>query len=106
MPCPFTYECLRYPEMISESKGFSLGKRLNGGRSTGELPGPGAYEMAESVTGGKVGGYMGRKLMRKRKVAQEDCFGKYELNYSASARYGPKFSFANDQKPWNKPIKD
>lgn len=54
----------------------------------------------------KLGGYMGRKLLRKKKIAQDDCFGKYDPKLSASARTGAKFSFGCDPKSWNKTVKD
>ncbi len=49
---------------------------------------------------------MGRKMLRKKKVTQEDCFGKYDPKMSVSARSGAKYSFANNAKPWNKVVKD
>lgn len=49
---------------------------------------------------------MGRKVLKKKKTSQQDCFGKYDPKFSASARDGAKFSFAYDAKPWNKPFKD
>lgn len=49
---------------------------------------------------------MGRKVLKKKKVTQEDCFGKYDPKISASARSGAKYSFGSDPKSWNKTIKD
>lgn len=74
--------------------------------TTGLNPGPGAYEVAENITSTKLGGYMGRKMLKKKKVSQEDCFGKYDPKMSVSARSGAKFTFSSDAKPWNKPLKD
>ena len=49
---------------------------------------------------------MGRKVVRKKKVMQEDCFGKYDPKIIVSARSGGKYSFGTDAKPWNKATKD
>ena len=69
-------------------------------------PGPGAYEMTENIAVTKLGGYMGRKIAKKKKVVQEDCFGKYDPKILASARTGGKYTFGSDAKPWNKATKD
>ncbi len=74
--------------------------------TNGFNPGPGAYETSEDISAVKLGGYMGRKVVKKKKVSQEDCFGKYDPKMSASARTGAKYTFGSDAKPWNKATKD
>lgn len=69
-------------------------------------PGPGTYQMAENIAAPRLGGYMGRKIMRKKKAVQEDCFGKYDPKVIVSARTGGKYTFGSDAKPWNKATKD
>ncbi len=93
---------------MDEKKGFSLGKKINspGNLAEGTIPGPGNYEMAENMAAPRLGGYMGRKIVKKKKVVQEDCFGKYDPKMTASARSGGKYSFGSDAKPWNKTTKD
>ena len=74
--------------------------------STGFNPGPGTYEISEDINTTKLGGYMGRKTLKKKKITREDCFGKYDPKMSASARSGAKYSFGSDAKSWNKTRKD
>lgn len=85
-----------------------MGKKINSlaNMTTGSNPGPGTYQMAENMAAPRLGGYMGRKIVRKKKVVQEDCFGKYDPKIIVSARSGGKYSFGSDAKPWNKAIKD
>ena len=45
-------------------------------------------------------------MLKKKKITQDDCFGKYDPKIMASARSGPKFSFSTDPKSWNKTTKD
>lgn len=86
-----------------------MGMRVNSGdlmTATVHNPGPGAYEVAENMSLQKSGGYMGRKMLKKKKSTQDDCFGKYDPKISASARSGTQFTFTIDQKACSKPQKD
>ena len=85
-----------------------MGKKINllGNMVTSVIPGPGNYEMAENMAAPRLGGYIGRKIVRKKKAVQEDCFGKYDPKMIASARSGGKYSFGSEAKPWNKATKD
>lgn len=96
---PFAYDCPRYLEKIDDKKGFSLGKKIeNQEANKVNIPGPGAYQVGENVAENKVGGYMGRKTLKKKKVPLDQCFGKYDPNFSASARNGPQYKFPIEQK--------
>ncbi len=46
----------------------------------------------------KRGGYMSQKMLSKNKSSQDDCFGKYDPNMTASLRTGPEYSFCSDYK--------
>jgi hypothetical protein len=69
-------------------------------------PGPGTYKVAENIEQPRKGGYMGRKISKKKKNMQDDCFAKYNPKFYASAREGAKFSFASEAKPWDRPSRD
>jgi hypothetical protein len=54
--------------------------------------------VSDKIAVPKLGGYMGRKSLKKKKSTQDDCFGKYDPNFSASARSGPQYTFSSGQK--------
>lgn len=45
---------------------------------------------------------MGRKTLKKKKTALDECFGKYDPNFNASARTGPQYKFGIEQKSCTK----
>lgn len=58
--------------MIEEGKGYSLGRKADEtfNNLTCHNPGPGTYEVSEKIEAPKLGGYMGRKTLKKKKNTQ------------------------------------
>jgi len=60
---------MRYPECLNKTTGFSLRKKLDNKYTlSNRIPGPGRYEIQEDLSKIQAGGYMGRKIIEKKKI--------------------------------------